>query len=219
MENRLICGGILFAGIFLPQTVPGQASKTTKPTTVTVATTEPGRASLADLFKMADVVAVVRIVSGDTENYKTPVYKAIVVTGFKGAARGQILYFGPFIGQKLGWEYVVFLRNAKEAATPTTSPNAAYGTVRYLAVFNEGYSKMENSYACVFDEGDPEKKCDYGVRVCTDYIVLPKEVRAFPPEENDPPFGCRWVRKSKFISILDELAEQPGIVQMPESAR
>jgi hypothetical protein len=168
---------------------------------------------------MADVVAVVRIVSGDTENYKTAVYKAVVVTGFKETAKGQTLYFGPFIGQELGWEYVVFLRNGKEAAVPTTSPTAGHGAVKYLEVFNEGYSQMESSYACVFDGSVSNQSCDYGVRVCTDYIVLPRVVRAFPREKNDPPFGCRWVRKSKFISILDELAKEPGVVQLPASPR
>ena len=174
---------------------------------------------IRDRFKIADVVAVVRIVSGDTENYKTAVYKAVVVTGLKGTAKGQTLYFGPFIGQKLGWEYILFLRKGKEAATPTTSPTAGFGTVKYLEVFNEGYSQMESSYSCVFDERDQAQSCDYAIRVCTDYVTLPKLLRAFPPERNDPPFGCRWVRKSKFISILDELAEETRVIQTPASAR
>jgi hypothetical protein len=91
--------------------------------------------------------------------------------------------------------------------------------VKYLEVFNQGYSTMESSYACIFDGSVPEQSCDYGVRICTDYITLPKGVRAFPPEKDDPPFGCRWVRKSKFTSLLNEFAEQPGVLQMPASAR
>jgi hypothetical protein len=58
----------------------------------------------------------------------------------------------------------------------------------------------------VFDGKKIAQKCDYGVRVCTDYIKLPKSMRVFPPEDNDPPFGCRWVRKAVFISMLDTLA-------------
>jgi len=49
--------------------------------------------------------------------------------------------------------------------------------------------------------------CDYGARVCTDYIKLPKSLPAFPPDSEDLPFGCRWVRKAAFISILDNLSE------------
>jgi hypothetical protein len=187
--------------------------------TETVTITEPARIELGLLFNVSDIVAVVKIVSGDTENYKTAIYKAVVLIGFKGTAKEQALYFGPFIGQKLGSEYIVFLRNAKEPAVPTTSQTASYGTVKYLEDFNQGYTTMESSYACIFDGNVPEQSCDYGVRVCTDYITLPKGVRAFPPEKDDPPFGCRWVRKSKFISLLDEFAERPGVVQMPASVR
>lgn len=220
MRNVLILAGLAFVVALQPRAAVAQSItvKTNNPNEA-VTITEPGRIELGQLFKMSDVVALVRIVSGDTESYKTAIYKAVVVIGFKGTAKEQTLYFGPFIGQRLGWEYVVFLRNVKELAVPATSPAAAYGTVKYLEVFNQGFSAMESSYECVFDGNDPAQHCDYGVRVCTDYIILPKEVSAFPPEENDPPFGYRWVRKSKFISLLDEFAEQPGIVQMPPSAR
>jgi hypothetical protein len=64
---------------------------------------------------------------------------------------------------------------------------------------------METSYACVFDGKEIAQKCHYGVRVCTDYIKLPQSMPAFTPEANDPPFGCRWVRKAVFISLLDTL--------------
>jgi len=174
---------------------------------------EPARINLGELFKIADVVAVVRVVAGDAESYDVAIYKAVVVSSFKGATDGNTIYFGKFIGVRLGWEYVIFLRNAKEPATPKEAKNPAFGTVKYLAVFNEGYSAMESSYSCVFDGKIPSQSCDYGVRVCTDYIVLPKEVRAFPPEENDPPFGCRWVRKSEFTSLLGDLREQPGVIK------
>jgi len=80
-----------------------------------------------------------------------------------------------------------------------------YERVHYARVFNQGYSSMETSYACIFDGKEISQKCDYGVRVCTDYIKLPKSVRAFPPDSNDPPFGCRWVRKTLFMSLLDSL--------------
>jgi hypothetical protein len=168
-----------------------------------VTITEPGIYKLSDLFRVGDVVAIVRIVSGDTENYDCAVYKGVVVESFKGLARGATIYFGPFTGQKLGDEYFLFLRKVAKPIIPKTTATAAYGTIQYLKVFDEGYSSLETSYECVFDGEEIAQKCDYGVRVCTDYIKLPKSMHAFPPEGNDPPFGCRWVRKSVFFSLLD----------------
>ena len=170
-----------------------------------VTITEPGVYKIGGLFKVADVVALVKIVSGDAENYDHAVYKGEVIQSFKGTERGATVYFGPFVGEKLGWEYVLFLRSVTKLITPKTAATASYGRIHYSEVFNEGYSSMESSYACVFDGKEIAQKCDYGVRVCTDYVKLPKSVPAFPPENNDPPFGCRWVRKTVFISLIDTL--------------
>jgi len=170
-----------------------------------VTITEPGVYKIGDLFKEADLVALVKIVSGDTESYDCAVYKGEVIQSFKGMPRGAIVYFGPFVGKKLGSEYVLFLRNVAKPVAPKTTATASYGTIRYLEVFNEGYSSMDTSYECVFDGKEIAQQCDYGVRVCTDYIKLPEPMPAFPPEDNDPPFGCRWVRKTLFISLLDTL--------------
>ena len=163
--------------------------------------------SLADLYKLADTVVVAKIVSGDTENYKTAVYKAEVVRSFKGAAAGETIYFGPYSGGSLGTEYVLFLHSTAQSVAPKTTPSASYGTVRYSEVFNEGYSSMAKSYECVFDGTIPAQQCDYGVKVCTDYIVLPKETRTFPPLTKETPFGCRIVREKAFISLLETLAD------------
>jgi len=170
-----------------------------------VTITEPGVYELAALFKRANTVASVKIVSGDTENYSDAVCKAEVLKAFKGTSAGKAIYFGPCVGERLGWEYVVFLLDTPDVVSPKAASGTRYGTVRYAKVFDEGYSNMETSYECVFDGKEIAQKCDYGVRVCTDYIKLPKSIRAFPPESNDPPFGCRWVRKSVFLSLLDTL--------------
>ena len=168
---------------------------------------EPGIYHLAYLFKQADVVALVKIVSGDTESYDVPVYKGVVAKSLKGSAVGETVYFGPYLGERLGWDYVLFLRNVANPIAPKTSSNAGYGTIRYANVFNEGYSSMETSYECVFDGQEIAQKCDYGVRVCTDYIKLPKKTPTFPPAESGTPFGCRWVRTTLFISLLERLSE------------
>jgi hypothetical protein len=86
-----------------------------------LAISEPGVYELSALFKQADTVALVSIVSGDTESYSTAVYKAEVVTSFKGAAAGETVYFGPYAGERLGWEYILFLRNVSEPINPRTT--------------------------------------------------------------------------------------------------
>ncbi|MFZ1919894.1 MAG: hypothetical protein WAU58_20165, partial [Terriglobales bacterium] len=51
-----------------------------------VTITEPGVYQLSDLLKAADIVAVVKVLSGDTENYEHAVYKGEVIRSFKGVA-------------------------------------------------------------------------------------------------------------------------------------
>lgn len=80
-----------------------------------VTITEPGVYKISDLFKASDVVALVKIVSGDTESYDHAVYKGEVIQSFKGMPRGAAIYFGPFVGEKLGWEYVLFPTECDEA--------------------------------------------------------------------------------------------------------
>lgn len=172
----------------------GQAQQTAK-----VTITEPGSASLESYTRRADIVALVRVIAGDTEAYGVPIYKAEVLQGFKGATAGQTIYFGRFVGTRLGWEYVLFLHAVKQPIVPKSNPNAAYGTIQYGEVFNEGYSSMETSYECIFGE---DKQCDYGVRVCTDYVVLPADTPVSPPMSETTAFGCRWVRKTTLLSLL-----------------
>jgi hypothetical protein len=164
---------------------------------------EPGIYELASLFKQADTVALVKVVAGDTEAYDVAVYRARIVRSFKGGQAGETIYFGPYIGQKLGWEYILFLRNVPKTLTSTTASSPGYGAIHYSEIFDEGYTSMENSYKCVFDGKDIGQKCGYGVRVCTDYIKLPKSTPTSPPKDEETDFGCRWVRKSVFISLLD----------------
>lgn len=169
--------------------------------------TEPGIYELSNLFKQADIVALAKVTSGDTENYNVAVYKAEVLKSFKGAAVGQIIYFGPYAGERLGWEYLLFLRSVPKTITPKATSSAGYGIIHYSEIFNEGYTSMETSYECVFAGKDIARKCDYGVRICTDYIRLPKSIPVFPPKTDDLPFGCRWVRRAVFISLLDALGD------------
>ena len=172
----------------------------------TVEIKEPAVITLANLFKQSDTVALVKIVSGDAEHYNVALYKGEVTKSFKGAATGTTIYFGPYVGERIGWEYVLFLRTVSKPIAPTGAPSTGFGTIHYSEIFNEGYSSMMSSYECVFSQKADSGQCDDGVRVCTDYIVLPKSMPTFPPESTNTDFGCRWVRKRPFIAILESLA-------------
>ena len=180
----------------------GQKSWSQKSETVTIA--EPAVIDVASLFKQADTVAIVKVVSGDAEQYSIAIYKGEVIKSFKGSPAGTSIYFGPYLGQRLGWEYLLFLRDVNKPIAPKTTPTSAYGTIQFAEVFDEGYSSMMVSYECVFGGKSITEQCDYGVRVCTDYIKIPKSIRTYPPTSDAP--GCRWIKKEAFMSLLDSLS-------------
>jgi hypothetical protein len=162
---------------------------------------EPGTYTLQKLFDAADDVAIVEVVAGDTEAYESAVYKAKVLTRFKGAGTSEIIYFGPYIDTRLGGKYLVFLRTDK-TISPLHKENPGFGAVPYSKVFNEGYSSMEISYECVFQGSE---RCGYGIRVCTDYIKLPESIEISPEAEGYTPFGCRWARRDGVLAQLSPI--------------
>jgi len=168
----------------------------------TVAITEPRIFTLQSLFAQADTVALVKIVAGDTENYGVTVYKATVAESFKGPVTGEVIYFGPHAGRKIGSGYVVFLQNTATPKSPKTNSTSSYGTIRYSVDFDEGYTTMETSYGCVFPGKVIAERCDDGVRVCTDYITLPRSTALAPPISEETDFGCRWARNREFLALL-----------------
>ena len=191
--------------LFIAAVILAHLTGAQQPETVTI--TEPAVINLASLFKQADTVALAKVVSGDAEHYEIAVCKAEVAKGFKGAAAGQIVYFGPCIGHRLGWKYVLFLRGVAQPIAPKTASSANYGTIHYSEIFNEGYSSMMTSYECVFAGKTSAQQCDDGVRICTDYIVLPKSTPTFPPLTENTSFGCRWVREKAFLTLLGTLGD------------
>jgi len=174
--------------------------------TITTTITEPASLKLEDLFKRADIVALVRTVSGDDENYDVAIYKARVLKGLKGTAEKQMIYYGPYVGEELGSEYIVFLRKTAKPISPKPKANGGYGVVEYSEISNQGYGAMMSSYKCVFDGVKTSDQCGDAVRICTDYIVLPRSIPTFPPVEQSSPFGCRWVKQQDFIQVLESLA-------------
>jgi hypothetical protein len=185
----------------------------------TIEISEPGVVALSDLFKQADVVAVVHILSGDSESYDSAVYKSKVLTQFKGTAVNDDLYFGPFIGYGVGNEYVAFLRRAKSGPTlqaqRSTNNSIAYGAVEVLhLIMYQGYSIMPIRYVCVFEGKDPSQSCDYGVRVNTQQVKLPKGIKTFPRASDDEFVDAsRWVRKDDFLRLLTASRQQTSTRQ------
>jgi hypothetical protein len=177
--------------------------------TVTTTNTEPAKIKITDLFQTAAVVAVVEILAGDTESYDGGVCKAKVLQAFKGASEGRTLYLEPCSRMELGGEYVVFLLDNGKVAKPQYPQSAPFGTIHYLEIFNQGYSAMLSSYDCKFSGRDIAHQCDYSVRVCTDYIILPKHFPTAPRQTIDTDFGCRLTRKTEFLDLLKSLASPP----------
>ncbi len=170
---------------------------------------EPRTVTIAELYKQADVVAVVKVLSGDSEGYDVTVYKAKVLTAFKGVAAGEQLFFGPLVGYEVGGEYVAFLRRAKVDPKPQRQGGIAIGygqfDVFYLIMY-QGYSMMPLRYECVFDGKVPDQSCDYGVRVNTDQVKLPPVTKTFPQTSKDDFTDAnRWVRKDVFLRLVDSL--------------
>jgi hypothetical protein len=204
MRFRLIAVIVLLS---FGQTIAAQDEKSSAQATInlggkSVTISEPGTWKLKELFDRADMVALVYVLSGDTEAYdEAAIYKAKVIKAFKGVSDAEIIYYGPYVGTELGGEYVLFLIKVPNSITPKAT--TGYGVIQYARVFNEGYSSMRTSYECVFDGKDINQQCDYGVRVCTDYIILPKSVATFPPKTLETPFGCRLIRRAVLLPLLE----------------
>ena len=178
--------------------------------TQTVTITEPATVKVEDLFKQADLVAIVRVLSGDTEHYPTAVYKAEVLTPFKGAEIGDRIYFGPYIGYAVGGEYLAFLRRSDEETKPkeqSNMPGLNYGSLKSVyQIMYEGYSTMPINYVCAFDGKTTSQQCDYGIKVNTYQVALPGKIKAFPLESGDlPSEDNKWVRRGGLISFLEHL--------------
>lgn len=172
--------------------------------TITVQTSEPAVYTLDQMFKAADIVVQAKILSGEDEHYDAAVYKTKVLTAYKGAKKGDILYVGPYIGIKIGNEYFLFLRKQNAPNAPK-SPGSLYGTVLAGMIMNQGYGSIETSYQCVFAGKEVRQQCDDAVRVCTDYLKLPGDTLTSPPITDQTPFGCRWIRKNEFELLLARL--------------
>lgn len=101
----------------LTQWSPSQQSET-------IVITEPGIYKLADFFKRADIVALVKTVSGDTESYNVAVYKAELITSFKGMQRERRSILAPMQEPGSGGNTLYFC-----ITSPNPSNRRLHGTL------------------------------------------------------------------------------------------
>ena len=166
---------------------------------------DPAPVGLSTLVQQADVVALVTILSGDTEHYTDTVYKASVVQAFKGTATSDIIYFGPFVSYGVGSEYVVALRRSDkrlrslsrkgaDGSAPPYDENASY-----LGIMLLGYSVMDVEYTCALPS------CDYAVDVIYSQVTLPAHLSMTPNPGANGAGDHGWVRKRDFLAELSRL--------------
>lgn len=162
------------------------------------------KVQIVDLFREADFVAIVRVVSGDSEHYPKTVYKAEVITPLKGAKEHDAIFFGPFAGYGVASEYLVFMRISGAMAPNSNGPGLNYGQIpTFYQVMYSGYAGMPVEYVCVFEDDEPNEKCDYGIRLNPEQILLPRTFKTFP---RGPATAItnykKWVRRSHIVSML-----------------
>jgi hypothetical protein len=169
---------------------------------------------IADLFAEADVVATLRVLSGDEESYEAAVYKARVLTAFKGTETGAVLFFGPYISYGIGSEYLAFLSRSPTVPQKTgeQSPYPALHT--FHEVMYAGFSILELDFACVFGSESADERCDHAVRLNPEQVVLPERFKLFPEAPADASTNYhKWVRRKDLLAHLARLsrsAASPG---------
>ena len=176
----------------------------TVPATARVSATSIKDVSLEDLFRGADVVALVVVTGGDSVAFDGAVYRAQVLRGFKGVHDKAVLYFGPYSTYALGREYVVFLRRTgqelESVRVSSSNPWPSDGQAPYLKIMYAGYGVLPVEYTCI------SPGCEYGVSVPTSQVHVPASC-PLVRHECDP--GSRydaWAQKAAFLKLLTSLA-------------
>jgi hypothetical protein len=177
--------------------------------TITTTSSDPASVSLDALFAQADVVAVVQIRSGDAENYDVAVYKAIVLTSYKGTKANEVIYYTPFISYGLGSEYLVFLKKTDNRIADiipkdVKEKNLPYdGKQAFYRVMYDGYSVMPVSFECIFEKPAHEH-CTYAVKFNIKQVKLPSRLKTYPRVDKDREvLDVKYVKKSDVKSILE----------------
>jgi hypothetical protein len=167
------------------------------------------RPELERLYRESDVVAFVKILSGDSENYDDVVYKSVIISSFKGPKQDVDLYFGPYSSYGVGKEYLVFLKDSKtivgDLLTKDNSTRGPYdGSNKYYRIQFGGYSILPVSFECGFGPiSATSNGCDDAVDART--VILPKEIESFPSEFGERSEAKPYVRKRAIVDFLKRI--------------
>jgi len=167
---------------------------------------------LEKLYEEADLVAFVKIVSGDTENFEDTVYKSTVLTAYKGTHARNTIFFGPYFSYGIGSDYLVFLKKAGKTIGKISTKDKEARTVlydessEYFRVMYGGYSILPVSYECALGPASGSDSCEYAINA--ESIILPKTIRSFPKEYGDKTEAKPFVRKRNTEELLSKLSKQ-----------
>ena len=164
------------------------------------AQTEPATTDLKVFARTAPQVLRVSVLAGDAEGYGQVVYKARVEEVFKGSSKaGDIVFFGPFLRQKIGTDYILFL-----FAPQALAANGLFGAVTSWKVMREGYGQQEVAYSCGF-QSNKLVDCRDSVRICTDYVRMPENIPVSSTGDASSSFGCKWFDLDAYLNELRTL--------------
>ncbi|MFC3682392.1 hypothetical protein [Hydrogenophaga luteola] len=176
------------------------------------ATTLPS-IELSQLFRDADIVALVEVASGETigtgEKSCGAKYAALVVDGFKGVSAGETIEFGNYYGYEIGSRYVLFLVGPGRKHEPVMSTNSMHrdaqaehekrcaSRLRRNTVMHSGNGALRVHWVTDFQYKD-------GVAVPTRYVVLPSTIPTIPAKitETNEFSSEVWVRLPELADVL-----------------
>ena len=182
------------------------------------ATTLP-QIKIEELFKKADVVALVDIKMGETidivEGSCGAVYRGRVIEGFKGAKKDQKIEFGPYHGYKIGIKYLLFLNKPERVFEPMSSTNSRSEAARQeyllkcsnklkgLRIMHSGIGALKIEFTSKYDYRDA--------------AIIPKRYISFPntlPKKTVDEGKCYewdecyWVPEERLIKYLEKLKDE-----------
>ena len=167
--------------------------------------------SLENLYKEADFVAFIKILSGDAEHYDGAIYKAEVLKAYKGTKEKEIIYFGEFISYRIGNEYLAFFKKTDKILGQQIDKDVESGTAPYdskqgfFRIMYAGYSIMPVGFECLFD-GKGTDKCDYGIQLNIKQVIVPSALKTFPEESNTTLLSDKkWVKRTALETSLENL--------------
>ena len=167
--------------------------------------------SLENLYKQADFVAFVSILSGDVEYYDGAIYKAEVLKAYKGTKEKEIVYFGENISYGIGNEYLAFFNKSGKnigqvVAKDVQNSSAPYDAKQvFFSIMYAGYSIMPVGFECLFDLKNKNNNCDYGIKLNAKQVAIPSNLKAFPEDTYSTTTYNRWVRRTSMETTLEDL--------------